>query len=427
MTPDGGARRAGAPRSASGPRDDPTGTLLTVPMTTGRTTTVPRVLAHVLWPLAVMTVIHRVLIRAVNGSVTNDFGTVYVATRHFLAGEPVYAENLLTVQPHYLYAPSGTLLLAPFGVIDDYSVARWLFILVNAAAILAALWLLMRLFDLDVRSYVTPALILATFLTEAVTNTLVFTNVNGVIFLCQVAFLYLLHRRRLWWSGVAMGLSLAVKPMLAPLLFLPLVRRQWQPFVASAAIPAVAMAAGWALTVDARAYVDKTLPYMGEVRNYYNSSLAGLGVYYGVPEPLVLVARILVVVATLVAVWLLLDYRHNHEVLWLATTSGVILTGVFLVSSLGQMYYSMTLIPLLLTVVLDHSFVRNWVAWLAAYGCLTLDYWESERWPYYGRLLEFSHPTLGWMLLLATVLVGLLWRRTDPRRHERIAPAAAAA
>ncbi|GAA1053011.1 glycosyltransferase family 87 protein [Dietzia natronolimnaea] len=403
------------------------GSLHTVPLPTRSTDSVPRLLNHILWPLAIMTVIHRVLIKAVNGSITNDFGTVYAATRRFLAGEPVYSENLLTVQPHYLYAPSGTFLLAPFGVIDNYTVARWLFILVNTAAIIGALWLLMRLFDLDVRSFAAPAILLGAFCTEAVTNTLVFTNVNGVIFLCQVAFLYLLHRRRLWWAGVAMGLSLAIKPMLAPLLVLPLIRRQWQPFVAALAIPAAAMAAGWALTVDAARYLEVTAPYMSEVRDYYNSSIAGLGLYYGVPEPLILVARILIVVATLVAVWLLLDYRHNHEVLWLATTSGVILAGVFLVSSLGQMYYSMMLIPIMLTVVLDKSFVRNWPAWLAAYGFFTLDFWESARWPYYGRLLEFAHPTLGWLLLLCTVLVILLWRRTDPRRHERIAPAAAAA
>lgn len=387
----------------------------------------PRLLCHVLWPLAVMTVIHRVLIRAVNGSITNDFGTVYTAARNFLAGEPVYGESLLTVQPHYLYAPSGTLLLSPFGLIDNYTIARWLFIIVNAAAILVALWLLMRLFDIDVRSWGAPALILAAFCTEAVTNTLVFTNVNGVIFLSQVAFLYLLHRRRLWWSGAAIGVSLAIKPMLAPLLVLPLIRRQWQPFVGALAIPAATMAAGWALTVDAREYLDKVAPYMGEVRDYYNSSLAGLGVYYGVPEPLVLVARILVVLATLVAVWLLLDYRHNHEVLWLATTSGVVLTGVFLVSTLGQMYYSMMLIPIMLTVISERSLVRNWPAWLAAYGFFTLDFWESDRWPYYGRLLEFAHPTLGWALLLATVLVVLVWRRTAPDRHERIAPSASPA
>lgn len=398
-----------------------------MPLPTRSTTSVPRLLNHILWPLAIMTVIHRVLIKAVNGSITNDFGTVYTAARHFLAGEPVYGESLLTVQPHYLYAPSGTFVLAPFGMIDNYTIARWLFIIINATAIIGALWLLMRLFDLDVRTYAAPAILLAAFCTEAVTNTLVFTNVNGVIFLCQVAFLHLLHRRRLWWAGVAMGASLAIKPMLAPLLVLPLIRKQWQPFVAALSIPAVTMAAGWALTVDARRYVDSTLAYMGEVRDYYNSSIAGLGVYYGVPEPVILVARILVVMATLVAVWLLMDYRHNHEVLWLTTTSGVILTGVFLVSTLGQMYYSMMLIPLMLTVVLDKSLVRNWTAWLAAYAFLTLDFWESVRWPYYGRLLEFAHPTLGWLLILGTVLVVLLWRRTDPRRHERIAPTAASA
>ena len=384
----------------------------------------PRILAHVLWPLAVMTVIHRVLIRGVNGSITNDFGTVYAAVRAFLAGEPVYGENLLTVDPHYLYAPSGTLLLAPFGLIDNYVLARWLFIGLNAVAVLLALWLLMRLFELDVRGFAAPAVILAAFSTEAVTNTLVFTNVNGCVFLCQAAFLHLLHRRRLWWAGVPMGLSLAVKPMLAPLLFLPLVRRQWQPFVAALAIPAATMAAGWAMTVDAGEYLHRTVPYMREVRDYYNSSLAGLGVYYGVPEPLILVTRIMVVVLTLATVWLLLDYRHNHEVLWLTTTSGVILSGVFLVSSLGQMYYSMMLIPTMMSVVLTGSPVRNWPAWLAAYGAFTMDFWESTRWPAYGRLLEFLHPTLGWLLLLVSIFVVLVWRRTDPAARERITPVA---
>ncbi|MFC4754993.1 glycosyltransferase family 87 protein [Dietzia aurantiaca] len=398
-----------------------------MPLPTRSSTTVPRILANVLWPLAIMTVIHRVLIRAVNGAITNDFATVYAATRRFLAGEPVYSENLLTVQPHYLYAPSGTLLLSPFGVIDNYTISRWLFILINTAAIIAALWLLMRMFDLDVKSFAAPAILLAAFSTEAVTNTLVFTNINGVIFLCQAAFLYLLHTRRLWWAGAAIGLSLAVKPMLAPLLVLPLIRKQWQPFVGALVIPAAAMAAGWALTVDAARYLDTTMPYMGQVRDYYNSSIAGLGVYYGVPEPLILVTRILVVAATLLAVWLLLDYRHNNEVLWLATTTGVVLAGVFLVSTLGQMYYSMMLIPLMLTVVLKGSLVRTWPAWLAAYAFFFPDNWESVRWPYYGRVMEFAHPTLGWLLILATILVVLLWRRAAPGRHERIAPAATSA
>lgn len=369
--------------------------------------------------------IHRVLIRAVNGSTTNDFGTVYAATRRFLDGGPVYVENLLVGDPHYLYSPSATVLLSPFGMIDMYTYARWTFIAVNVVCVIVAVLLLLRLFDISVRSYATPAVFLGVFLTESVTNTLVFTNINGLIFLCQAAFFVLLHERRLWFAGIPMGLSLAVKPMLAPLLVLPLLRKQWQPFVAALLIPFVAFAAGWWATKDGQSYFDIIGPYMAEVRDYYNSSLAGVGTYFGVPEPLVLVARILVVAMTLVAVWLLMEYRHNHEVLWMTTTSGVVMAGVFLVSTLGQMYYSMVLIPLMLTVILKESFVRNAAAWIAAYGFFTMDAWDSSRWPGIGRVAEFLHPTLGWLLIVVTIFVIAVWRHTDPRRADRVAPSLA--
>lgn len=366
--------------------------------------------------------IHRVVIRAVNGAITNDFGTVYAATRRFLEGGPVYVENLQVVDPHYLYAPSATVLLSPFGMIDMYTYARWIFIAFNATCIIVAILLLLRLFKISLSSYATPAVFLAVFCTESVTNTLVFTNINGLIFLCQAAFFVLLHERRLWAAGIPMGLSLAIKPMLAPLLILPLLRRQWQPFVAAAAIPLVTFAAGWWLTTDGKSYFDIIAPYMSEVRDYYNSSLAGAGLYFGVPEPLILALRGLVIVMAAVAVYLLMEYRHNHEVLWLSTTSGVVMAAAFLVSSLGQMYYSMVLIPLMLTVILRESLVRNAASWIAAYGFFTMDMWESDRWPFHGRLVEFLHPTFGWLLILVTILVVLLWRYFDPARRGHITP-----
>jgi len=378
----------------------------------------------VLWPLAILTIIHRVVVKAVNGSVTNDFGTVYAATRRFLDGGPVYVENLLVSDPHYLYSPSATVLLSPFGMIDMYTYARWTFIAFNFLCIVGAVLLLLRLFKIPLTSYATPAVFLGVFLTESVTNTLVFTNINGLIFLCQAAFFVLLHERRLWLSGIPLGLSLAIKPMLAPLLVLPLLRRQWQPFVISIAIPLVTFTWGWWATADGKSYFDVIGPYMSEVRDYYNSSIAGIGAYFDAPEPLVLAARVVVIALTLATVWLLMGYRHNHEVLWMTTTAGVVMAGVFLVSTLGQMYYSMLLIPLLLTVVLEGSFVRNAFAWIAAYGFFTMDGWESSRWPSLGRVAEYMHPTIGWLLMLLTVFVIAVWRYTDPRRHDRITPSA---
>ncbi len=78
------------------------------------------------------------------------------------------------------------------------------------------------------------------FCTESVVNTLVFGNINGCILLLEVLFFrWLLDGkvRRQWWAGVAIGLSLVVKPLLAPLLLLPLLNRQWRALVTAFAVP----------------------------------------------------------------------------------------------------------------------------------------------------------------------------------------------
>ena len=63
-----------------------------------------------------MTVVHRVVIRAVNGDVTNDFNPVYNAALAFLNRQPVYTANFDSVDPHYLYQPSATMLLSPIAI-----------------------------------------------------------------------------------------------------------------------------------------------------------------------------------------------------------------------------------------------------------------------------------------------------------------------
>ena len=72
---------------------------------------VQRIVPMILWPISVMMVIQRALILGVNGSRTDDFKPVYAAAFNFLNNLPVYGENYDTVSPHYLYPPSGTLLM----------------------------------------------------------------------------------------------------------------------------------------------------------------------------------------------------------------------------------------------------------------------------------------------------------------------------
>ena len=103
--------------------------------------------------------------------------------------------------------------------------------------------------------------------------------------------------------------------------------------------------------------------------------------------------------------------------MWAASTSGVLLTGVFLISSLGQMYYSMLLLPLLFTVLSSRSVMHNPVAWLGVYFFFSHDSWSSDRWVNYGRVAEYTRGTIGWSLLLvAAAVVSTMWFFRE-RRH----------
>lgn len=384
---------------------------------TARTTA--DVLRFALWPLAVMTVLNRVFIKAVNGFITDDYKPVYAASFEFLNGRPVYTANFDSVDPHYLYPPSGTLLIAPIAVID-YEKSRWLFILLNAVAILIAWYLLLRLFNYTLRSVAAPALLLAMFMSETVINTLVFTNVNGCLLLAEMIFLILLLRRRDLWAGAVLGLTIAVKPTLAPLLLIVVARRQWGVFVTAIGVPVVLTAIAWPLSKDPEQFFVHTLPYLLESRDYFNSAIVGNAEYYGLPSWLTWGIRLGMAAMVAVTLWLLYRYYRHDELFFVTTSTGVLLIASWLLSSLGQMYYSMLLFPFLMSVVLRNSVLRNWPAWLAVFGFMSYDKWLSDRWPDIGRNLEYLRITFGWGLMLIVVFCVLVDRYLAARRDGRL-------
>ncbi|WP_016693487.1 glycosyltransferase family 87 protein [Rhodococcus rhodochrous] len=369
----------------------------------------------VFWPVAVMLVVHRTVILAVDGHRTDDFTGVYRAAVAFWNRQPVYTAAYHHVDPHYLYPPSGSLLIAPFAVFE-HELSRWVFIGANALAVLLAVYLVVRMFGHTAASAALPIAVTVAFVSESVVNTLVFTNINGVILLGQVAFLTLLLARRDLWAGAAIGLTFAIKPILAPLLLLPVLRRQLKVFITAAGVPIVLTALAWPWAADPWQFVERTVPYLLQSRDYFNSSITGNGTYYGLPEPLILILRIGFALLTATTIYLLYRYHRHDEVFFVVTSAGVLMTASFLLGSLGQMYYSMLLFPLLMSVVLPQSVMRNWPAWLAVYGFLSADQWYSGRWVEAGRYIEYMRPTWGWSLLLVVIFAVLLDRRIRPSR-----------
>jgi len=381
------------------------------------------VLRSALWPVAILAVIHRSVVVTTNGNITDDFKPVYRAVLNFRRGWDIYNEHFDYVDPHFLYPPGGTLLMAPFGYLP-FTPSRYLFILCNTVAILIAWYLLLRLFNYTVSSVAAPALLLAMFCTESVTNTLVFTNINGCVLLAEVLFFRWLLDGKVshqWWAGIAIGLTLVTKPLLAPLLLLPLLNRQWRAVVAAVLVPLVLNVAAWPLVSDPQDFVTRTVPYILGVRDYFNSSIEGNGVYFGLPTWLILFLRIAFTLIAIASLWLLYRYyRARDQLFWMATSSGVLLLWSWLVLSLAQGYYSMMLFPFLMTVVLPNSVIRNWPAWLGVYGFMTMDRWLLFNWMGVGRPLEYLKITYGWSLLLIVVFCVLYFRYLDAKAENRL-------
>jgi arabinofuranan 3-O-arabinosyltransferase len=381
------------------------------------------VLRSALWPIAILAVIHRTIVVTTNGNITDDFKPVYRAVLNFRRGWDIYNEHFDYVDPHYLYPPGGTLIMAPFGYLP-FAESRYLFVAINSAAIVLAAYMLLKMFKFSLGSVAAPALLLAMFCTESVTNTLVFTNINGVILLCEVLFLWWLldgRTSRQWWAGVAIGLTLVVKPALGPLLLLPLLNRQWRALVPAFVVPLVFNLAAWKLVVHPGDFISRTVPYMLGVRDYFNSSIEGNGVYFGLPFWLIHLLRILFTLSAIGSLWLLYRYYRTRDPLfWFTTSSGVLLLWSWLVLALAQGYYSMMLFPFLMTVVLRNSVIRNWPAWLGIYGFLTMDRWLLFNWMYVGRPLEYLKITYGWSLLMIVTFCVLLFRYQDAKAENRL-------
>lgn len=371
------------------------------------------------WPIAVLLVIQRIFIVARNGTLTDDFTTVYSALKRMADGIPVYEQAYNHVDPLYLYTPGATLFLSPLAWLD-FSLARGLFIVVNALAIIAALALLTHVVGRKLTSPVFPTSIALAFATESVTNTLAFTNINGVLLFCMALFLWaFLESERTpqlaWVSGIALGLAILIKPQFAPLLFLPLVKLQWRNLLAGLGIPVVLNVLAWPIVPGASGYLDKLVPYLSTTRDYANSSWAGLRAY--VEFGPVLYWVVWVVFAALVgcAVLGLLRWRQSEPVFWALTTSGTIMVGIFFLSSLGQQYYSMWLFPLIFTVFLPRSVFHSVGAWVAAFLFLAPVTWTSQAHPDAGRWMNTFSGTVGWSLLIVIIFASVAgwWRATQ--------------
>nr|WP_268914046.1 glycosyltransferase family 87 protein [Corynebacterium uropygiale] len=366
-----------------------------------------RVARRALWPLAAIIMAYTVCVRSLNRGVTDDFTTVFLAVRRMWDGVPVYSENYAHVDPHYLYNPGATLILSPLGALTHLDAARAVFIIVNALAIAGAIVWILRMVGIRPGSPVVPAALGLAFLTESVVNTLGFSNINGILLLLMTVFLACLHGDRRLLGGIALGLAIVIKPLFAPLLFLPLMRGHLSTLAAGIGIPVLSNLLAWPVVPGAADYVRVVMPYLGETRDYANASLPGMALYLGMPSGWEIFWTLLFALLVALSVILLLRWRDTDPIMWSFTTSGVLLTGVFFLSSLGQMYYSMLLFPLLATVFLPRSVAHTWPFWVGVCLVLAPWSWSTDFSPTFSRWVPVFVATVGWGIIIAAIAAPL--------------------
>ncbi|KAB3523416.1 DUF2029 domain-containing protein [Corynebacterium sp. zg254] len=372
--------------------------------------TLAKIASLALWPLALIAFIHKTFITPFNGPETDDFTTVISALYRFREGIPVYNEQYWQVDPHYLYSPGATLLLSPLAWLPEQDASRMAYIVLNSIAVVCACGLLTKLFDLPLSSPVFPGSVWLLFNTESLQNTLAFSNINGLLLFLEVVFLWGLLRRHPWLGGIALGLAITIKPQFAPLLVLPLFKKQWATFVPAVGIPLSLNLAAWPMMTSPEDFFTKLMPYLAETRDYANNSITGMAAYFGWSEGMTWFWRIFGALVVGTALFLLLQWRHTEELFWATTTTSLILIGVFLLSSLGQMYYTMLALPMFFTILLRRSVMHNPMTWLGMYFCLTLDSWKSEEFEWFGYTMENVRGTIGWALIMlsATTMI-VVW------------------
>ena len=303
-----------------------------------------------------------------------DFRQVWVAIDAFLRHQSPYEAWRVALQvPPFFYPPSALLLLSPFGMLS-LAWALPLFVVLDAVAILLAGILCLRLIGLPLasrRAALMPA-VLALF--TPVTQTLYAANVNGVVLLGEASMLVAAARGRWLLAGGLLGVTCAVKPVLLPLLLLPVMARRWASVAIAASIPLALCLAALPLTVNPGLYFTWVIPQIvGSNASYQsaftfqNVALSGLGMLLGLPPALMTTLQAVALGLAGLTIWRLATDGDGGAPN-LIHASAVILVTTFLCASFAWGHYGVYLLPLLVSALAGGPF-HGWLG-LVAFYCL---------------------------------------------------------
>lgn len=264
-----------------------------------------------------------------------DFDTFRLSAVQLLAGGDIYDTP---AKLHNLNPPLLTVLLAPTALLDAVPAYR-AFAVLTLLMVLGAVLAVAR--ELRLRRGATVAVALTVLASSPLHGTLVLGQIYGILLVGLVAGWIAERRGHPLLAAACYGVTVALKPSLAPLLLLPLALRRWRP----AAAGVLAAVAGSLLGVLV-AGVDSGLSWLriGLAEpvpdSVDNASLPGLAVRFGLPSAVGTLLGLAVLAGTLAALG-----RRRAAVDPGGTAPWAVLAAGLLVSPIAWHNYLMLLWP----------------------------------------------------------------------------------
>jgi arabinofuranan 3-O-arabinosyltransferase len=349
-----------------------------------------------LWPLAVGSLLH-IAVRSSVGT-ASDLAILWRGGASLADGGPLYDSHL-----EFIYPPLAGWLLAPLGLLP-FGGAVVVVVVGGLVAAVAATVLLLRLVGVRADSPVLPGVLLLLAHSRPLIGLLAQGNIDTVLLLAESGVIALLLTRRDVWAGVLLGAVCAVKPTLLPVVLALVVLQRGRALLAAVVSGVLLTGIGLLTVPDRNVFFTGVLPLLaGGNRDQlapYNRSIHGAAMELGLPDGLALALR---AAAFGLACWV--GWRRRSGPLAPMEVVPLLMLGTLLASSFTWANYGIYLLPLLITVAVPGSLVRNWVAWAGVYLFATMNAWHLEDVEELPDTLLRLLPLWGWLLLLGACAV----------------------
>ncbi|UGT43443.1 DUF2029 domain-containing protein [Nocardia yamanashiensis] len=270
-----------------------------------------------------------------------DFETFWSSAAALTRGEDIYQTH---AQLRNLNPPLVSVLLVPFTALDlvtAYRVFLVLMLLMALGSVLAVCR------ELRLRPAVTASVLLAVLAWWPLYGTLILGQIYPLLLAGLVAGWIAQRRGRPILAAVLFGITVALKPSLAPLLLLAAAQRKWLPFQAGIAAAALASLLGVLCAGPSSARDWLNIVTAEKVSGWVdNASLPGLAVRLGVPAATGMAFGLALLTGTL---WWC--GRHRDRLDPGGTAPWAVLAAALLLSPIAWHNYLLVLVPGVLVLI----------------------------------------------------------------------------